>query len=172
MPIGARNDYDVTVPSVELALTKHYHGLTIIAENGSLVGRIQSFTPKAYERASSFVYELNAFTFGRPVDIVPGKESGRTIECTRVEMWDEEFEIAFGPAADNARVGGIEWSDLCDQTRPFLIQEALFRGAARYSTWEYLGCWLTGKSYNDISAEGEAKMVASCQMSYVIRKRL
>jgi hypothetical protein len=170
--MAAQNDYGVTVPGMALATTKTYHGLTIISETGQIVGRVQSYTPVFAKRAGSHVYELNAYTFGRPIDYVPGIESGRSLSCTRIETWEEEAEIAFGSSQDIARLGRTEWSDLCDQTAPFIFQEAFFRANTRYRAWEYLGCWFTSKSFNSFSADGDAKVVASLEMAYIIRKQL
>jgi hypothetical protein len=170
--MSAANEFNVTVPITEVTLTKTYHGLSIISGSGQIVGRIQSFQPTAYARDGKHVYELNAFTFGRPVDYVPGIESGRQLNCERVEMWNDEFEIEFGASADVQRNGGIEWIDLCEQTRPFIVQEALFRGGSRYRTWEYLGCWLKAKTITGFQAEGDAKVIVTCDMAFIIRKAL
>ena len=168
----ASNDYKVQTPLVELNITKTYHGIAIINSDGQIIGRIQSFTPKPYARDLTKVYELNPYTFGRPIDIVPGKETGRSISCSRVEVWDEEMELAFGPDSDNARVGNAEWIDLAEQTVPFILQEALFRGAARYHSWQYLGCWFESKTYGNIEAEGDAKYRVDCELQYVIRRAI
>jgi hypothetical protein len=170
--MSAANQYNVTTPTTSVALTKTYHGLCIINGNGQIVGRIQSFQPNAYSREGKHVYELNAFTFGRPVDYIPGIESGRTLTCERVEMWNDEFELEFGAAVDVQRNGGVEWIDLCEQTTPFIVQEALFRGGARYRTWEYLGCWMKSKQITQFTAEGDAKYVVTCEMAYIIRKAI
>lgn len=170
--MAARNDFGVTVPAVELNLTKTYHGLSIISEQGQLVGRTQSYTPTFATRAVSHVYELNAYTFGRPIDNVPGIESGRTLAVQRIEVWDEEMEVVFGPQADIARNGGIEWIDLCEQTTPFIFQEVLLRGNVQYRAWEYLGCWFTSKTITGMTAQGDAKIVSDAAMMYVIRQAI
>ena len=92
----ATNDYGVTVPAITLPLTKTYHGLTIVNNSGQIVGRIQTYLPKFAQRALAHVYELNAFTWGRPIDIVPGIESGRTLSVSRVEVWTDEIEVELG----------------------------------------------------------------------------
>jgi hypothetical protein len=168
----ARNDFGVTVPAVALNITKTYHGLTIISETGQIVGRVQTYTPKFAERDVTLVYELNAYTWGRPIDNVPGVEKGRTLSVHRIEVWDEEMELAFGGAEDNSRNGGVEWIDLCEQTQPFIFQEAIFRGNSRYRSWEYLGCWFTSKDIDAYNATGDAKIIATSNMSYVIRRSL
>lgn len=170
--MAARNDYGVTVPAIALNSTKTYHGLTIISESGQIVGRVQSYTPKFGERDVTLVYELNGYTWGRPIDNVPGIEKGRTLSVNRIEVWEEEMEIAFGSAEDNGRNGGVEWIDLCEQTKPFIFQECLLRASSRFRSWEYLGCWFTSKDIDAYSATGDAKIVANSSMSYVIRRSL
>lgn len=170
--MAARNDYSVTVPALALNLTKTYHGQTLISETGQIIGRIQSYTPEFAQRATKLVYEVNAYTWGRPIDIVPGIESGRSLNCERIEVWEEEMEIAFGSTDDNARLGGSEWIDLCEQTKPFIFQEALFRANNRYRSWEYLGCWFQSKTVSPYSAEGDAEIKATAKMQYVIRRSL
>lgn len=168
----ARNDFSVTVPAISLPMTKTYHGLTVIDERGRIVGRVQNYNPVFASRAGTHVYELNAFTFGRPIDYVPGIESGRSLSCSRIEVWEDEFEVAMGPDQDNARNGGKEWSDLCEQTKPFIFQDALFRGNSRYRAWEYLGCWFQTKSLTQASANGDAMFVSDVTMAYVTRRQL
>lgn len=168
----ARNEYNVTVPATSLELTKTYHGLSIINERGEIVGKVQSYNPVFAARAGSHVYELNAYTFGRPIDYVPGIESGRTLNCTRIEVWTDEMEVTFGPANDVARTGNAEWIDLCEQTRPFLFQEVIFKGNTQYKAWEYLGCWFKSKSLTAYGAQEIPSVQAQSEMAYVIRQPL
>jgi len=169
---GARNDFGVTVPAVSLPLTKTYHGLTIIGENGLIVGRIQSYTPTFAQRTITQIYELNGLTWGRPIDNVPGVEAGRSLSCSRVEVWNEEMEVAIGPQADVLRNGGAEWPDLAEQTRPFVLQEVLFKGNTRYRTWEYLGCWFESKSVGEYGANADPSIKSTAQAKYVARVSL
>jgi hypothetical protein len=168
----ARNEYGVTVPALSLGMTKTYHGLTLIDEKGQIVGRVQSFKPTFGKREGKHLWELNAFTFGRPIDYVPGKETGRTISCSRVEIWGDEFEVAIGPDVDVQRNGLKEWSDLCEQTVPFIFQDALFQGNSRYRAWEYLGCWFTSKDLSQAQADGDAIYIADIEMAYITRRQL
>lgn len=163
----AKNSYGVVSPSLVLDLTKTYHGLAIVAENGNPVGRIQSYTANFAARTVTPIYELNALTWGRVIDNVPGIETGRSISTERVEVWEEEMELAFGSAADKSTE---EWVDLCDQTNPFTMQEAWFRGEEAYRRWEYSGCWFTSKSIGGIAAQGEGHVIAAAEMVYVYRR--
>ena len=169
---GARNDYGVTVPAVSLPLTKTYHGLTIIGDNGLIVGRIQSYQPTFASREITDVYELNGLTWGRPIDNVPGKETGRSLQLERIEVWNEEMELVLASQADVVRTGGSEWPDLMEQTRPFVLQEVLFKGNTRYRTWEYLGCWLVSKTVGSYSATGNPQESSSANAKYVVRVAL
>lgn len=164
---NATNEYNVTVPPTFLELTKTYHGCAIVAQNGNIVGRIQSYTPNFAARTITPLYELNFLTFGRPIDNVPGIEAGRSIDIERVEVWGSEMERAFGHEADDI---GQQWQDLCDQTLPFILQEAWFKGPTRYLTWEYLGCWFTSNSNGSFAATGEGHVISTANLQYIIRR--
>lgn len=169
---GARNDFGVTVPAVSLPLTKTYHGLTLIGDNGLIIGRVQNYTPTFAQREVSEIYELNGLTWGRPIDNVPGRETGRSLTLDRVEVWNEEMELVLATQADIVRTGGAEWPDLMEQTRPFVLQEVLFKGNTRYRTWEYLGCWLTSRTVSQYSSTGNAQVSSSAGAKYVVRVAL
>lgn len=162
---AATNDYGVGVQTVELNLTKTYHGMSICLTNGSIIGRIQEWSPTFAQREGSHIYEINRATAGRPIDYVPGRESGRSISVTRVEVWNDELELAMAEAES-------EYIDLADQTKPFELVESLFKGTAAYRGWRYKGCWFTSKTLSGLSAEGDFKHVASAEINYVIRSKV
>ena len=152
-----------------LPKTKTYHGIVIKANGTTPVGRISEYTPKFMARTLTPVYELSASTFGRPIDYVPSKEEGREITCSRVEVWNEEYEIAFGATSS-------EWRDLCDQYQPFSIHESWQYGGTSpsgagqdYRTWIYSGVWIASKDLDAFSSEGDAIVKASVTMNYVVR---
>ena len=157
------NDFGVKVQPTVLPTTKTYHGVSIQTENGAIIGRIQTFNATFGERACAHIYELSRETVGRPVDYVPANESGRAITMSRVELWEEELEVALAAA-------GQEYVDLCDQTKPFSIIESFFRGSAQYRAWQYVGCWFASRSLDDFSAEGDMKVNAQATVNYVFRK--
>lgn len=173
----AINDFGVTTPTTVLQTTKTYHGISIQTRDGNVVGRIQGWTPTYASREGIHLYELNAQTWGRPIDYVPGKESGRQITCTRAEVWDQEIETVFGESVDqgfqpvglSATNPTIEWRDLCDQTQPFEVREVWQRGLNNYKVWTYRGCWFTEISKDEHAAEGDAVVRVSVTMNYVIR---
>ena len=140
---------------------KTYHGLSIVV-NGRIIGRIQSWQPKMFARTGAHVYELNHLSYGRAIDYVPGKNNDYSISASRVEMWNDEFEIALGfPAV---------WSDLVDQDHPFTINEHLFKGRSIYRSWIYHGCWFTSRVESAFEAETDSpKVVASAEISFVSR---
>jgi hypothetical protein len=143
--------------------TKTYHGLAIVYNNQN-IGRIQGWNPQMYSRAGTHVYELNSYTFGRVVDYVPGINQNYMISCSRVEMWNNEFEIALGYQST--------WIDLIDQNKAFTITEALYRGTALYRQWVYKGCWFQDRNEQDFSAEGDAKVVANASIAFITRQRV
>jgi len=152
---------DYTVP--DAPTTKVYHGASIVV-NGNIVGRITSWNPSgAYNREANHVYEVSHVTWGRPVDIVPGRSTGYTIAVGRTEVWFQELEIALGyPAV---------WDDLSDQDRPFTIFEYLFRGSTLYRVWRYAGCWFQDRNEAEYSAEGDGRVTLTATILYVQRTR-
>jgi hypothetical protein len=155
-------DLDYTV--ADAPTTKTYHGCAIVA-NGNVIGRVQTWSlAGARAREATHVYELNSSTWGKPVDIVPGRSTGYTISMARVELWNAELERALGY--------GAVFSDLTDQNRPFTLLEYLYRGSMLYRAWQYLGCWFTNLNEQEFGAEGDAKVSVQCDILYVTRKRI
>ena len=173
----ASNTYGVTVPTTVLDLTKTFHGISVQTANGNIVGRIQGWNPTTGSREGIHIYELNVQTWGRPIDYVPGKESGRQISCTRVEVWGEEVETVFGASVDQdfqpeglaANNPTVEWRDLCDQTQAFECREVWQRGRNKYRIWTYRGCWFSELTKDEYGAESDPTVRVSVTMNYVIR---
>lgn len=143
--------------------TKTYHGLELVFDD-HVVGRIKSWNPSSYSRDGNHVYELNVDSFGRPVDFVPGVAQGFSIAMTRVEVWQEELEVAIGMTSS-----GNVWEDLTAQTRPFTIDERLWRGSSLYRHWKYLGCWFTAKNEGGADAQGDGIYTVDCEIKYIQR---
>lgn len=164
--MAAQNEYGVETPSVELELTKTFHGVSIQLPSGSVIGRIQSFSPTFGERGGAHIYELNRATLGRPIDYVVGTETGRSISISRVEVWEDELEIALADADS-------EYTDLADQTKPFEIVESLFRGSSAYRAWKYRGCWFSSLSVSGMEAEaGDMRVTKDASINYVTRQKI
>jgi len=142
--------------------TKTYHGTTI-AVNNRIIGRITSWQPTAYSREGNHIYELNAATWGRPVDYVPGKSSGFTIALTRVEVWKNELELALG-------IANAQFEDLMDQTAPFNANEILCKGAITYQIWTYYGCWFQERNEDAQTADGDGVFRCNATMAYISRQ--
>ena len=151
---------DYSDPSNSVS-TMTYHGACICV-GGNIVGRINSWQPEgAYNRDGEHVYELNKQTIGKPVDYVPGKATGFTVSFAHTEVWDQELEIALG--------FGSVFSDLTDQTRPFVVQEFLYKGTNPYRVFQYSGCFLKAKNPEAWAADGNYIHKVTCQMAYVSR---
>ena len=140
-----------------------YHGASIVIR-GNIVGRLQSWQPEgAYNREGDHVYELSHVTSGLPIDYVPGRATGFTVSFARTEVWDQEFERILGYNA--------VFNTLIDQTRPFDVQEFMFKGQSPYRIFEYRGCWLRSKNSEGWTADGNFIHRISSQLAYVSRIR-
>jgi hypothetical protein len=149
--------------AVDAPTAKTYHGLTIKVNN-NVIGRIKSWQPTAYSREGNHVYELNVDSFGRPVDYVPGIATGFTVAFSRVELWREEIEVALGLTT----VEDI-FDDLTDQTRPFTIDEFLYRGTSLYRHWVYRGCWFQDRNEDGADAQGDGIYTVNATIAYIQR---
>jgi hypothetical protein len=165
----ANNPFGVTVSEIDWAdenapFAMTYHGLTIVA-NDFIVGRITSWNPAELARENALIYELSYYTFGRPVDQVPGRATGYTVTGTSAEMWDKEIEKRLAGDTDL-----LVFSDLMDQVRAFTIYEHWFQGVTPYRTWVYYGCWLTSKGEDAYTSEGDARVMSNFTFQYVSRR--
>jgi hypothetical protein len=156
------NSFNVSVPPLDFT-KKHaptsqtYHGITIKV-NGKVVGRISNWTVNVYQRTVTHVRELNAKTFGRPIDIVPSINDGYTITANRTEVWGEELEKAVGYSQ--------AFDDLINQTYPFSIQELWFKGVQIYRITDYHGCWFTNTDLESWDVTGDAIVKRSCAIMF------
>ena len=165
MPQNAPNAFEVQVTPMDFEAegaptAQTFHGFSLVVGN-KIVARVESWSPQVYSRNVTQLWELNHNTFGRPVEIIPGIGSGYTSSCSRVELWDEEFELALGFRL---------FEDLTDQNKPFKTQEYFFKGRILYRKWEYLGCWLTEKNVEGYQNQGEGTIKMTANISYVNRK--
>jgi hypothetical protein len=169
MSAFASNVHEVKVTPLDFAATgaptiKTYHGLSIVVE-GNIVGRINSWQPNgAYNRNGTHIYELHHNTFGVPVDYVPSVATGFTIAFARAEVWDQEIERTLG--FTNV------FNNLTDQTRPFIIQEYLFKGQDLYRVWQYSGCWFQEKNFDAFTSDGDGVHRVTGTIAYVSRIRV
>ncbi len=172
-PIPASNRFNVEAnrPSAPIDFaavgaptTMTYHGLSIQVGNVT-IGRITEWQPPALDREFNHIFELNAKTWGQPVDGVPGRASSSfELGLTRAEVWNEELEKAFGESD--------VYTLLINQTRPFQIDEVYTKGTAIYRRFRYLGCWFTSRTFDAMSAEGDAIVRVSGNLMYVNRVRI
>lgn len=149
------NTFNVSVPALDFSkrhapTTQTFHGISIQV-GGQVVGRISNWQVAVYTRAVNHVRELNARTFGRPVDIVPAINEGYTITANRTEVWGEELEKACGYSQ--------VFEDLIDQTFPFSAQELWKKGKDNYRVTNYHGCWFTGTELDGWDVTGGDAMV-------------
>ena len=126
--------------------TKNTHWVLIRA-NGKTVGRIQSFAPRQ-TRETTRVFELNRFSTGKGVDIVPGVVATDELTVEGFELWVKSFEEAIG-ASDRP----IE--HLADQYAPFDIQEVWYQPDGSVKTRTYYGCFLREANPDPLRGDGD-----------------
>ena len=140
-----------------------YSGFSIQID-GVTIGRITEWTPHQMDRQVNIVKELNAKTFGQPVDAVPSGAENFNLTFARAEVWGEEVEKAFGE--DDI------YLLLTNQTRPFSIDEVYMKGRTLYRRYRYLGCWFTSKNVDQFSATGDNQIKISGELVFVNKIRL
>lgn len=171
----ARSKFGITSPQLDyeghagyVPESMVYSGLTIAvgAQDGSpqAIGRIQSFQRDASTRQMTMKWELNKDTFGRPVDIIPGKADGYSMSIERIEIWEQEFEIALGYP--------FVFSDLMDMRWSVDLYEYRYRGNELYRLWKYPNCWINSLSDGQPSSEGDGAYTASASLNFLPRIRI
>lgn len=152
--------------------TKIYHQVTICVGNSASntaataqrpIGRLQSFQPDAMTRSVVPKYELGNGSWGRPQDNIPGRAEGYTINAARVELWENEFELALGY--------GDVFSDLMDLRWSVDLYEMLYKGPKLYRCWRYVGCWMSSLTGPEYSAEGDGIITATAAFTYLYRQK-
>jgi hypothetical protein len=170
-PAGSRvQQLDFQGHESVLPRTKIYHGMDIAVEYNSQtyrVGRLQSWAPQQRTRQAVHKYELSSSTFGRPVDLIPGRAEGYSISISRLEVWGQEIEKVFGLVGP-----GQLFRDLMDMRWPITLYEYLYRGdgdAKLYTLWQYPSCWITSHGDAEASAEGDGIMTCNIEMAHLPR---
>lgn len=143
--------------------TMTFHGFSIQVD-GVTIGRFTEWTPQALDRDIAPVYELNAKTWGQPVDQVPGKANTFTVAFGRAEVWGEELEVAFGESD--------VYTLLINQNTPFSVDEVYLRGLQLYRQYRYLGCWFSSKTVDSFTADGEGIIRITGEFTFVNKIRL
>jgi hypothetical protein len=140
-----------------------YHGFSIQVD-GVTIGRFTEWTPQALDRDVTHIYELNAKTWGQPVDAVPGKANTFTVAFGRAEVWGEELEVAFGESDP--------YTLLTNQNTPFAVDEVYLRGLQLNRQYRYLGCWFSSKTTDAFTADGDGIIRISGEITFVNRIRI
>jgi hypothetical protein len=171
-PIQASNRFNIEANRPPISIdfdapyaptTMTYHGFSLQV-GGVTIGRFTEWTPQDLDRAATPTRELNALTFGQPVDTVPGIADNWTLSWGRVEVWNEEVEKALGEEDI--------YTSLLHQTRPFAVDEVFLRGLSLYRQFRYLGVWFTGKSTDAFSADGDGIIRVSGTFAFTNRIRI
>ena len=155
-----------------LPRTKIYHGMDVCVywnNNAYRIGRLQSWAPQARTRQAVHKYEINSSTFGRPVDLIPGRAEGYSISASKIEVWGQEVERALGLATATSGQSAL-FADLMDMRWPITLYEYLYRGDGKlYTMWQYPSCWITSHGDAEVSAEGDGIMMANLEIMHLPR---
>ena len=171
-PISATNKFHIEANRSSVPIdftqpyaptTQTYHGFSIQV-GGTSIGRITEWTPQELDRDFNHVFELNAKTWGQPVDGVPGGAKSFNVSFARAEVWNEEIEKAFGEAD--------VYTLLVNQNRPFAIDEVFTKGLQLYRQYRYLGCWFTRKAIESLVADGDGIIRVQGEMMFVNKVRI
>lgn len=171
-PIPATNRFNIEAgrPAVPVDFdapyaptTQTYHGFSIQV-GGVTLGRFTEWTPQALDREAAHIFELNARTWGQPVDIVPGRATTFTLGFARAEVWGEEVEKVIGE--DDV------YTLLTNQNTPFAIDEVFLKGLQLYRQYRHLGCWFTSKTWDAFAADGEGTIRISGEIMFVNKVRI
>ena len=154
--------YNVTNPPKTLSKTSH--GLQIKVR-GITIGAIETFIPGPVSRGVGYVYELNPLSSGHPIDRVPGNLGNFELKISRVDIWTEPFEKAFG--------GSMSYVDaLGRQKEPFEVYEYFWHPDGYKEVWVYRGCWLTsaGRAYK--ASSGDRVVMVDGGLAYLRKDRI
>jgi len=138
------------------AITQH---IVSIRVNGQTVGYIQQWNA-SQRKDLTRVYEINAATSGRAVEIVPGNTTEDTITVNRYDIYKKLMWKAFGFAATIVH--------LSDHLRAFDVKEIWKTPQGETYGTLYTGCWFSDTG-RDIGATGERVMMARGTLSVTDR---
>lgn len=138
------------------------HGIQIVAK-GIVVGAIVRWSPAAYTRGMTHVFELNYLTSGHPIDVVPGNLGGFKIAVDRYDLWTKKMEEAFFDMTIEEALGM--------QDRPFEVNQFLLKPDGTKELVVYRGCWFDsiGRTYD---ATGDRIIKVSASLTFLKRERV
>jgi len=140
-------------------VSKTYHKFVLMVNNRP-IGRVSNFTPPPDTRKTKAVRELGTTSFGRVLEQVPSTndDGDYKIVVKRTEVWGSELETALGFTT--------RFVDLIDQKRSFSVLSQLWKGDTIYETWTYSNCWITSRSWEEYTAEGEAVILLNAEFVF------
>jgi len=129
-------------------VTQHVVSIRV---NGQTIGYIQNWNP-SQRKTLTRVFEINAVTSGRAVELVPGNVDADTIRIDRYDVYRKLLWKAFGFAA--------ELVHLSDHLNPFDVKEIWKEPDGNTHGTLFTGCWFeeTGRS---MSSTGDRIMMAN-----------
>ena len=145
------------------SLVRTSHGIQIKVR-GEVIGAIKSWSPDAYTRGFTHVWELNPLSSGHPIDLVPGNLGGFTVRVDRYDIWKEPFEKVFG--------GDISLMEaLGNQQRGFECYQYLWHPDSFKELVVYRNCWFSSIS-RSYTSDGDRIIVASGTLHFLRRDKI
>lgn len=138
------------------AITQHVVSIRV---NGQTVGYIQSWNA-TQTRGLMRVYELNAATSGRCVEVVPNNVEADSLDITRYDIYRRLMWRAFGFEASIVH--------LADHLRPFDVKEIWKTPQGDNYGTLYTGCWFSDTGRN-MAATGDRVIMATAKMEVTDR---
>lgn len=144
-------------------LIRTSHGIQIKV-NGVTVGAITKWTPAAYTRQMTHIYELNPLSSGHPIDVVPGNLGGFKIAVNRYDIWKEPFEKAF--------TGDISLMEaLGNQVEPFDVYQYFWNPDGYKELVVYSGCWFDSIG-REFAADATRVVMVTASLTFIRRDRI
>jgi hypothetical protein len=139
------------------AITQHVVSIRV---NGQTVGYMQSWNADQ-SRDLTRVYEINAATSGRCVEVVPGNVGGDSLDISRYDIYRRLLWRAFGFEASIVH--------LADHLRPFDVKEIWKTPQGDTYGTLYTGCWFSSTGRNMASTGADRIVMAAAKMEVTDR---
>lgn len=136
------------------------HALALRAD-GVTIGKVQTWVP-AQSRNATDIYEFGPAFTGEIIEVVPGNQTGQTIQVTRYDLYNSRMEEVWGK--------NFNITTLTDQTIALELRELWLNPIdstpyPRSESWIYSGCWFTQLGRNH-AVQGDRTVLVNAQIRY------